>query len=242
MGFVSASHAPGEWGANFLDAQCKTARRRQQGRGGYDARGAWVAHFIRTSKCSQAAEEARSLMPALEEYFRTMARNNRWSNYRLHRACAAIPTDEYFRDRGAFFRSVHGTLNHILLIDRHYLSALDGTGGAKSLPFDLELCSDLSGLTIAQQAEDQRLMVLCNQLTPAGLDRTVHWSGSDNDAWHDSVHVVLAHLFLHQIHHRGQVHNMLSIAGFTPPQLDEFLLSHDAPLRDMDLRKLGMLS
>jgi uncharacterized damage-inducible protein DinB len=127
-------------------------------------------------------------------------------------------------------------------MDRHYLAALEGTGGAKALPFDLELCSDLVSLTIAQQAEDQRLIVLCNQLTPAGLDRTVRWSGSDGGAWEDPVHVVLAHLFLHQIHHRGQLHNMLSVAGFAPPQLDEFLLSHDAPLRDADLHELGIYS
>ena len=56
----------------------------------------------------------------------------------------------------------------------------------------------------------------------------------------DPIHVVLAHLFLHQIHHRGQVHDMLSIAGERPPQLDEFLLSCDAPLRDAEARALGL--
>ncbi len=55
-----------------------------------------------------------------------MARNNRWRNHCLHAACARLPSTEYLRDRGAFFKSIHGTLNHILVVDRYYLEALRG--------------------------------------------------------------------------------------------------------------------
>ena len=56
----------------------------------------------------------------------------------------------------------------------------------------------------------------------------------------DRTDRVLAHLFVHQIHHRGQVHAMLSGTALPPPQLDEFLLASDAPRREEDLQRLGM--
>jgi uncharacterized damage-inducible protein DinB len=54
------------------------------------------------------------------------------------------------------------------------------------------------------------------------------------------VHAVLSHLFVHQIHHRGQAHAMLAGTRVKPPQLDEFFLAWDAPLREQEVRKLGL--
>jgi uncharacterized damage-inducible protein DinB len=168
-----------------------------------------------------------------------MARNNLWSNYRLHRACTYLSEVEYYRDRGAFFGSIHGTLNHILLIDRYYLAALMG-----QLPdagqLDRELFARLPQLTCAQEEHDRKLIRYCDALTADGLDTVARWTDTDGDSCADPVHVVLAHLFLHQIHHRGQVHDLLSSAGTKPPQLDEFLLSHDAPQRRDELRMLRL--
>ena len=56
-------------------------------------------------------------MPALDT-FKIMALYNRWMNQRIYAVCAEIPDDERKRDRGAFFKSIHGTLNHLLLGDR----------------------------------------------------------------------------------------------------------------------------
>ncbi len=140
-----------------------------------------------------------------------MARNNRWSNHRLHTVCGRLSAIEYFRDRGAFFKSIHGTLNHILLVDRYYLDALrrkQPEAGSLSR----ELYADLHGLRNAQQEVDGELIGFCELAEPS-LATVVEWVSSDRKRCSDPVHVVLAHLFLHQIHHRGQVHNMLSLAG-----------------------------
>jgi uncharacterized damage-inducible protein DinB len=179
------------------------------------------------------------LMPDLADYFRTMARNNRWSNHRLHRACAALSAQEYFRDRGAFFRSIHGTLNHVLLVDQHYLAVLQGVD-IDPLPLNHQLYPDLATIVAAQEAHDQKLIAFCDRFTAVELERTTRWADSNGDSCEDPVHVVLAHLFLHQIHHRGQVHNLLTTGGFAAPQLDEFLLSHDAPLREAGLREINL--
>ena len=178
-------------------------------------------------------------MPSLVQHFRAMAHNSLWSNHRLHRACAQLPTHEYFRDRGAFFRSIHGTLNHILLVDRYYVGAVAGQH-VESGRLDRELYSDLPSLTAAQVVADRQLVALCESLTPESLEVVARWTDSDGHTCKDPIHVVLAHLFVHQIHHRGQVHNMLSGTAVKPPQLDEYLLSHDAPLREADLRELGI--
>jgi uncharacterized damage-inducible protein DinB len=168
-----------------------------------------------------------------------MARNNRWSNYRLHAACACLPPAEYVRDRQAFFKSIHGTLNHILLVDRFYLEALRGKH-PEAGSLSRELYADLSGLSRAQREVDEEMIQFCDELREASLTAVIEWIGGDGNRYSDPVHVVLAHVFLHQIHHRGQVHNMLSLAGTKAPQLDEFLLSHDAPLREQEIRELGL--
>ena len=178
-------------------------------------------------------------MPDLVGYFRTMSRNNLWSNHRLHQACARLLPADYFRDRGAFFRSIHGTLNHILVVDRTYLAALRGEARSAT-PLDEQPCADLNILCKSQVASDRALMAFCDSLTDRSLTVVVRWTNTEGRVCEDPVHVVLAHLFLHQIHHRGQVHDMLSSAGLPPPQLDEFLLGCDEPLRDGEVQDLGL--
>jgi len=64
--------------------------------------------------------------PSLAGYARTMARYNSWMNTRLYDCCAAIPDAERKRDVGAFFKSIHGTLNHLLLGDRVWMGRFTG--------------------------------------------------------------------------------------------------------------------
>jgi len=177
-------------------------------------------------------------MKALVDHFRTMARNNLWSNHRLQTACAQLPTPEYFRDRGAFFGSIHATLNHILAIDHYYIAAV--TSEAADSRHAPPTFPDLRQLSDAQRASDQLFVQLCDALSDESLATVVRWIGADGKEWTDSIDIVLSHLFVHQIHHRGQVHNMLSVAGLKAPQLDEFLLSNDAPLREAEVRELSL--
>ena len=178
-------------------------------------------------------------MCALVEHFRAMARNNLWSNSRLHKTCAQLSPQDYVADRGAFFRSIHGTLNHILLVDRYYTATIAG-GHAESGRLDRELYPDLPSLTAAQAQADRELLAICDRLTPPDLEVIARWADSDGNICEDPIHIVLSHLFIHQIHHRGQVHNMLSGLRLKPPQLDEYFLSHDAHLRESELRELGI--
>jgi uncharacterized damage-inducible protein DinB len=176
---------------------------------------------------------------SLFEHFRAMAGNNLWSNYRLHTACAQLTTNEYFADRGAFFRSIHDTLNHILVVDRHYTAAI-ANAQIEQVSLDRELFSDLASLTAAQMEADRHLVRVCKGFSSQDLEAIAHWKDGQGGVHQDPISIVLTHLFLHQIHHRGQIHNMLSVMGHQPPQLDEYFLSQDASLRKADLKVLGI--
>jgi uncharacterized damage-inducible protein DinB len=179
-------------------------------------------------------------MSTLQMHFRSMARNNLWSNHRLHRACAQLSPAECAEHRGAFFGSILGTLNHVLLVDRWYLGQLAGTLSEPMLPHDTLLHAELQSLTMAQLESDRGVIEFCDSLDPNQLARAVEWTTAEGGRCSDPVHIVLAHLFLHQIHHRGQVHQMLCTTNVPAPQLDEFLLSGDAALREAEVDELGL--
>lgn len=165
-----------------------------------------------------------------------MARNNAWSNARLYRACLALSDDAFAATRVSFFPSLQLTLNHILLVDRYYIDALVD-GGAGLTIFDEEVpYPRAADLWPAQQESDRRLIAFCDALdSDAALQREVHIDrGPGVGITHETVGAVLPHLFVHQIHHRGQVHAMLSGTSVAPPQLDEFFLRFDAPSRARD--------
>ena len=175
---------------------------------------------------------------SLSNHFCAMARNNAWSNDRLHRACADLNPEEFAAERVSFFPSIRQTLNHILVVDRYYLADLKGTGRIileDEVPF-----SDPAQLAASQAEFDRELIAFCESLEDVDMDRMIRIDRGDGTVSEESVGAVLAHLFVHQIHHRGQAHAMLAGTRVPPPQLDEFFLAADAPLRESELNRLGI--
>jgi uncharacterized damage-inducible protein DinB len=175
----------------------------------------------------------------LVDHFRHMARNNAWSNYRLHRACERLRPGEFEAKGVSFFPSLQRTLNHILIVDWYYLDALEAGGRGLSVVERDVPCPTLAELAPAQKAADERLIAYCDALTSEGIEHAVTLERGSRVAPTETVAAVLAHLFMHQIHHRGQAHAMLAGTSIPPPQLDEYLLRDDARLRENDMRALG---
>jgi uncharacterized damage-inducible protein DinB len=174
------------------------------------------------------------------DLLRAHARNNAWSNHRLLRACARLSPGEFEATRISIFPSLQKTLNHILIVDRYYLDGLEQGGlgpaaYADELPFPR-----LADLAAAQRESDLRLLRFCDALGEGDLVRTVVLDRGEKGLTRESVHALLSHLFTHQIHHRGQAHAMLAGTTVPPPQLDEFFLAWDAPLRRQELEELGL--
>jgi len=175
---------------------------------------------------------------ALLQSMRTLARANRLANYRLYAACSQLAADEFKATRTSFFPSLWATLNHILIVDWYYIAALhrepDQTKAWNSeTPFDA-----LPPLAEAQRLSDERLIGWCDRADDAALEDIVDMDRG-SFVQRDRARDVLLHLFLHQGHHRGQAHAMLSGTSVKPPQLDEFVMPSDAKFRVEDMRALG---
>ena len=171
----------------------------------------------------------------LASHFRKMARNNAWSNHRLHSACARLGDGEFKATRMSFFPSLHATLNHILAVDHYYIDALVGGGRGPAAFSKYKLFDEVTPLAAAQADSDRRLIAFCDSLGPADPARRVTTDRGSAGTFDETIGDLLAHLFLHQIHHRGQAHAMLSGTTVKPPQLDEYFLVFDAAARSPDL-------
>lgn len=170
--------------------------------------------------------------------YRAMARNNAWANHRLLAACAALSPDEFVAKRAGFFPSLRATLNHILIIDRFYVDAMEGGTLGPAAWADREPCRTVEELQRAQADVDRRLLAVVEGLDGAGLEQVVAISRGTH-VQQERMDRLLLHLFQHQVHHRGQAHAMLSATSVPPPQLDEFFSAADAPLRAAEFSALG---
>jgi uncharacterized damage-inducible protein DinB len=174
----------------------------------------------------------------LAAQLRIQARANRLANHRLHTAMAALPVHEFDAPRTGFFPSLALTLNHILAVDLYYIAALHRQAEMASTWEQFGPSRTLAALAPRQAASDERLIAFCDALDEktvaaiVDMDRGTH-------VQRDLAGHVLAHLFMHQTHHRGQAHAMLCATAVAPPQLDEFLMPSDADFRQADMQALG---
>ncbi|MBX6740687.1 MAG: damage-inducible protein DinB [Acetobacteraceae bacterium] len=156
------------------------------------------------------------------DWCRLMAAYNSEMNRRLYRAAEAVPDIERRADRGAFFGSIHGTLNHLLWADRLWMSRFAGKprppGSIKDSP---RLIEDWDLLRSARAEADAGIEAWAAGLTPAWLSRPLTWLSSASGrettrpAW-----VTVAHFFNHQTHHRGQVHCLITQRGVKTEDTD----------------------
>jgi len=173
----------------------------------------------------------------VNQHFKQFASYNRWANARLYEAALPLADADYRRDVGAFFKSLHGTLNHLLLADRIWLKRLTGEGDHPNR-LDAILYEDRSQLALARADEDDRIVKFIASLDDSALAGTLEYANTSGKRFQQARAEILAHLFNHQTHHRGQAHTILSICtGREPPSLD--LLGMQRGLPAPDLRALA---
>ena len=150
-----------------------------------------------------------------------LANYSAWANRRLHGICAKLSAEAVVQNRGAFFDSILGTLNHILLVDILYRERIEGITSSFSGLNEI-LHQDLAALSAHQAEEDARWINLTKDIDLGTLDEPfVFWTlGLDNrDRREVPKHIYFTNLAQHQAHHRGQTHNMVSQTGIKPPSL-----------------------
>jgi uncharacterized damage-inducible protein DinB len=143
-------------------------------------------------------------------HYRMFGRYNEWANLQLYAAVARLTPEQYRADRGAFFKSVHGTLNHLLATDRIWMRRLTGEGDAPDR-LDAILFETFDQLRAARQVEDRRIVDFVDRLDDARISGTIKYRRVSAPEWFEQqLAPALAHWFNHQTHHRGQVHALLT--------------------------------
>jgi uncharacterized damage-inducible protein DinB len=155
----------------------------------------------------------------LVQHFRMLARYNFLSNRRLYEACVRLGDAERKSERPAFFGSIHGTLNHIMIGDRIWLARFGGEV-VPSTNLDAVPYEDFGELWRARQREDERIGAFASGLSTEYLGGALRYINNEGKTYEDPVRLLVAHLFNHQTHHRGQIHDMLSQTDVSPPVLD----------------------
>ncbi|BGE87589.1 DinB family protein [Methylosinus sp. 3S-1] len=163
--------------------------------------------------------KAEMISPAFAQ---KMARYNRWQNASLYAAADRLSDSARREDRGAFFRSIHGTLNHLLWADAMWMNRLaGGPKPAVGLSDSPAFRSDWASTKTERAQIDELLIGWADRLDEAALDGDLSWfSGARGTDIVMPRALVVAHVFNHQTHHRGQVHAMLTAAGSRPEDTD----------------------
>ena len=157
------------------------------------------------------------------DYVRTMASYNRWQNESLYGAADTLTDAQRKEQRGAFFGSIHGTLNHLLWADQMWMSRFAGTPRPKGKrPADStaerETWDDLKE---ARGAFDATIIGWAAALEASWLQGELTWfSGAAGREVTKPKWLLVTHMFNHQTHHRGQVHCMLTQCGVKPGATD----------------------
>ena len=138
---------------------------------------------------------------------------NAWANRRLYDAAAELSDTDYRADRGAFFKSMHGTLNHLLTADRVWMHRFTGEGPS-STALDTVNHERLAALRAAREAEDRRISAYVDGLDEVQLAGSIRYRRvSTPEEFIQPLMPALDHFFNHQPHHRGQAHSILCSFG-----------------------------
>jgi uncharacterized damage-inducible protein DinB len=157
---------------------------------------------------------------SMKSRYAMFAGYNSWANERLYDAAARLSDADYRADRGAFFKSMHGTLNHMVVADRIWMYRFTGTGDAPT-QLNAILYDDFASLRAARRAEDERITRYIEALSDADFAGLLRYRTITNPATiEQELSPALDHFFNHQTHHRGQAHALLTAITGDAPSFD----------------------
>jgi uncharacterized damage-inducible protein DinB len=147
------------------------------------------------------------------DYVRLMAEYNAWMNDKLYAACAQLDDEERKRDRGVFFKSIHGTLNHLMWGDRAFLRGLLGWDVKVGKPADT-LFDDFAALRAERKRYDEALLAWARAFEEGKLsERYAAYNVVYERRRRMPRYMMMVQMFNHQTHHRGQLTALLTQLG-----------------------------
>ena len=159
----------------------------------------------------------------MKTHFVMMAKYNAWANARLFRMAGALQDELYRKETGAYFKSLHGTLNHLLAADRIWMSRLTGAGDHPER-LNAILFDDLASLHAERVEEDRRIIGFVQRLEEPAFEEVLDYRTLVGTPQRQRRREILAHLFNHETHHRGQAHAILTMLGVTEPDPLDLLI------------------
>ena len=159
-------------------------------------------------------------------YVRTLSAYNSEMNRRIYAGAARLSDDQRREDVGLFWKSLHGTLNHLMWADRQWMSRMDGwPPNTVPNPLSATLHADFADLRAARVQADARIEAFAERIDEAWLSEDLVWfSGAAGREMRREKRGLLVHFFNHQTHHRGQAHAALTLRGVDPGDTDLFLV------------------
>ena len=164
-------------------------------------------------------------MSAFLEHYQFLARYNRWMNQRLYAVCDALTDAQRKTDRGAFFKSIHHTLTHLVWADKMWLARFTRQGihfeallpellaMSEGSSFTSDLHPDWEDLKSNRDRLDVAIELWLVEMSPNFLTTTLRYANTKGVARTHPAWQALTHFFNHQTHHRGQVTILLAQAG-----------------------------
>ena len=162
--------------------------------------------------------------------YHMLVRYNKWANERIYEVAATLSDTDYRRDLQLYFKSVHATLNHLLVADRLWMARFTGAP-MPSLSLDSIIHDDFSQLLAARRAEDDAIIAFVDGLNDAALNREFSYRTVTNPVnVTQPLAPALDHFLNHQTHHRGQIHAALTRLTGTAPSLDLIVFQRQSGL------------
>ncbi|TBR42250.1 damage-inducible protein DinB [Marinomonas agarivorans] len=161
---------------------------------------------------------------SLKSHFELLASYNSWMNESLYLASQRLSSDELACNRGAYFGSIIGTLNHILVGDLIWLkrfaehpSEFMALSYVKALKMpsslDKQLYDNINDLFVERVKLDKIITAFCSEINEDCLSSTLTYKNTKGKLFHKKMSDLVLHLFNHQTHHRGQVSTLLNQQG-----------------------------
>ena len=173
-----------------------------------------------------------------------MAQYNRVMNQRMIAVSKKLSMEALLENKGAFFGSILGTLNHIMIGDILWLKRFsmhpnDYVSLAEIKEFETPshlgdvLFDNLEEFKITRSRIDNVIAELCKEVKEDDLDEPLIYTNFVGESHSKRFGDLILHVFLHQIHHRGQASTLLSQEkiDFGETDLPEFIPDHDSPIR-----------
>lgn len=155
----------------------------------------------------------------MQNYFETLARYHDWATDKLLAEVGRMSDAHYLQDCGLFFKSVHGTLNHMLVGERHWYSRC-AEGISLALPLDAELETDRMTLAAALRDAVKRWRPWVAAMDIQRFEGDLHYTRTSGGQVIVPFASALGHVFNHGTHHRGQVSAALTATGYKAPEMD----------------------